>query len=99
MKKIVVVLIFFLLFPLISAEITINQQPDSIYNFGDVISVPITVRTTTNVAGFFNMDIICGDNEINFYKNSFYIFAGEEKTFESSLLLTENIIGKQAVVD
>jgi len=94
MKKIVVVLIFFLLFPLISAEITINQQPDSIYNFGDVISVPITVRTTTNVAGFFNMDIICGDNEINFYKNSFYIFAGEEKTFESSLLLTENIIGE-----
>ena len=94
MKKVMILLGLILLFPLISAEITINQQPVEVYSLGDIVSVPVTVKTTTNTSGFFNMDIVCNSSQINFYKNPFYISAGEEKTLESSLLLTENIIGK-----
>ncbi len=52
-------LLAFLIFPLTSAEITINQQPKEIYNLGDTISVPVTISTKTEKSDFLNMELTC----------------------------------------
>ncbi len=63
MKKIKVfssiLLLMFLILPLVSAEITINQQPEEIYNLGETISVPITISTKTEKSDFLNMELTC----------------------------------------
>lgn len=94
MKKVIAVLAVFLFLPLISSEIIINQQPDGIYNLGDVITVPSTIKSSKNVAGFFQMDLICEGNQENFYKNGLSLSMGEEKKIEASLVLTKIIIGE-----
>ncbi len=70
MKKIKVLpsilLLVFLLLPIISAEITINQQPKEIYNLGDTISVPVTISTKTEKSDFLNMELICEGTTKNF---------------------------------
>jgi len=61
-----ILLFVFLLLPLISAEIIINQQPEEIYNLGDTISVPVTISTKTEKSDFLNMELICEDTTKNF---------------------------------
>src|SRR3989344_1806041 len=94
MKKIVIFLVMLLFLPLISSEIIINQQPNAVYNLGDVITIPTTIKSPKNVAGVFQMDLICEGKQENFYKNGVSLAPGEEKKIEASLILTKNIIGE-----
>ncbi|MBS3086777.1 hypothetical protein J4422_03690 [Candidatus Pacearchaeota archaeon] len=94
MKKIITISLLLLFLPLISSEIIINQQPDAIYNLGDVITVPTTVKSPKSVAGFFQMDLICSGIQENFYKNGVSLSPGEEKKIEASLVLTKSVIGE-----
>jgi len=94
MKKIITMFLLLLFLPLISSEIIINQQPDEIYNLGDVVTVPTTIKSPKNVAGFFQMDLICSGIQENFYKNGVSLSPGEEKKIEASLVLTKNVIGE-----
>ncbi len=95
MKKILIFLtLTLMLLPFISAEIIINQQPEETYNLEDVISIPVTVKTSSSISGNLKMDLICKGIEENFYKNGISISAGEEKRVESSLVLTKDVIGE-----
>ncbi len=95
MGKIIFFLAFmFLLTQFTSAEIIINQQPKEIYSLGDIIPVPATVKSITDVSGIFQMNLICDGHEINFYKNGISLSSGEEKRLEPSLVLTRNVIGE-----
>ncbi|MEX0920318.1 MAG: hypothetical protein WDZ69_01915 [Candidatus Pacearchaeota archaeon] len=95
MKKAAIILtLILILIPLVSAEIIINQQPKETYSLGDVISIPVTVKTSSGISGNLNMDLICNGMEENFYKNGISLSAGEEKRVESSLVLTKNVIGE-----
>ncbi len=78
--------------PSISAEIIVDSQPATIYNLGDIITVPITVKSTTNLVGNFQMNLICNGNQLDFYKNGISLLSGEEKKIESSLILSKNVI-------
>ena len=89
----ILALLLLLIIPLASAEIIINQQPDRIYNLGDMIIIPVTLRSATGAAGNFQMNLICNGQEMNFYKNGVSLPAGEEKRIESSLILSKSIIG------
>ncbi len=65
MKKIILLTAFFLailIFPLISAEgkIVINQEPNEIYNLGDIITIPVTVIPISDVSGDIYMHLLCG---------------------------------------
>lgn len=93
MKRVMIVLAIFLLFPMISSEIIIDQQPDNIYSLGDIITVPTTIKSLTDKSGNYQMDLLCNGNLINFYKNGVSISAGEEKSFEASLILTKDVLG------
>lgn len=85
------IFLMFLVIPSASAKIIINTQPNSVYNLGDIIPVAVTISTATNTSGLLNMDLSCGSNKTNFYKNP---FSGSQGTMESSLVLTKNIIGE-----
>ena len=93
MKLVVTLLIMFLFFPLISADVIINQQPQGIYNLHNVIEIPVTVKSTSGVSGILNIDLLCGSSQVNFYKNGVSLSSGEERVIESSLVLTKSVIG------
>ena len=57
--------------PLASAEIVITQQPGDVYNLGDIATIKATFRPVQAVTGNFQMDLLCGANTINFYKEQF----------------------------
>ncbi len=89
-----VLLLVFLLLPVMSAEIIINQQPKEIYNLGDIVSVPVTVKATGGISGFLGMDLICGGAKVNFFRDGINIPSGEEKREEASLVLIKSIVGE-----
>ncbi|MCK4553007.1 hypothetical protein KAT80_02285, partial [Candidatus Pacearchaeota archaeon] len=92
-RTIIFLMSVILLTSLASADIIINQQPEEIYNLGDIIEIPATIKATTNIVGNFQMDLICNGPIINFYKNGVKLSSGEEKKFDSSVVLTKDVIG------
>ena len=93
-KRVLMLLIVLVIFPLISAEIIISQQPGEIYSLGDSINVPVTIKSTTDISGTFSMDLLCNGRLVNFYKNGVILKTGEEKRMEASLILTRDVIGE-----
>lgn len=81
------------LMSLVSSEIIVNQQPNAIYNLGDVIVIPVKITYPIEVSGILTMDLICGGKTANFYKNGVDLSAGEEKSLDSSLVLNKLMIG------
>ena len=81
MKRGIIALFFIiLLFSFVSAEISFNEQPKPIYNLGDSIFTPVTIKTLVDIpGGSFQMDLICNGTAINFYKNGIKLGSGEEK--------------------
>lgn len=95
MKRVLpLIFITLLVLSFASAEMIINQQPEKIYNLGDSVVVPITVKTIAGVSGIFSMDLICSGKQINFYKNGVNLLPGEEKTMDASLVLTKELLGE-----
>lgn len=94
MKRVLVLLFALAICSFVSAEMIINQQPNKVYNLGDSVTVPITIKTIAGTSGMFSMDLLCGTKQINFYKNGVNLLAGEEKIMDSSLVLTKEIVGE-----
>lgn len=92
-RGIIITALLLLTISLASAEIIFPQQPQRVYNFGEGITVPFTVKTLTDTSGTLNMNLICNAQEINFYKNGVILSAGEEKRLEASLVLIKDNIG------
>ena len=95
MKKTILMFMFIIFFiSSVSADIILTQPLKSSYNLGDSFSIPVTIKSLTPASGYFQMDLICGGNKINFHKESIDLSAGEEKKLESSLTLTKSMIGE-----
>ena len=77
----------------VSADIIINNQPSGVYNLGDGISIPVTVKSVEPVTGTFNMDLLCNGKIFNFYKNGLLLNTGDEKKIDASLVLDRSILG------
>lgn len=88
----ILMLVLLTITPLLSAEIIIHQQPKETYNLGDIISVPSTIKTSSQVTGFYYMDLICQGREVNFHRTPISLSAGEEKEIDSSLPLSKGFI-------
>ena len=97
MKRGIIILIFIIcISSFISAgvvDIIFTQQIKSTYNLGDTIPIPVTIKTSSDINGLFQIDLICNGTVINFYKNGVNLVSGTEKTFDSSLVLIRGIIG------
>ncbi len=95
MKRVITLIVLAVfLCSIISAEIIVGKQPDKIYNLGDSLSLPITVKSLTNTYGVLNINLICEGIENNFYKNGISLIPGEEKNLEAFLVFDEDVIGK-----
>jgi hypothetical protein len=97
MKKefIPIILVFTLIIlSSVSAEIVVLQQPNSIYNVDDTITIPITVKAVEEISGTFSMDLLCSGKTVNFYRNGVHLMPGEEKTLDTSLILSKDNIGE-----
>ena len=94
MKRVLTfILIFTFLISLASAEVIFNQQPKAIYNLGDAVNMPLTVKSVGSTNGVLSIDLLCNGQEINFYKNGISLAGGEEKKIDASAILTKDIIG------
>ena len=95
MKRTIIPLILVILFlSTVSAEIIINEQPQDVYNLGDLISIPTTIKAVSGITGIFQMDLFCEGHQINFYRNGISLNPGEEKNFDASIVLVEDMIGE-----
>jgi hypothetical protein len=95
MKREIIFLALILIFvSSVSAEVIFTIQPDSVYNLGEIITVPITIKSTQAVAGVLDGNLICNGQEINFYKNGITLSAGQEEKLEPSLVLKKSLIGE-----
>jgi hypothetical protein len=93
-KRGLFILVFMILLTsFISAEIIFTQQVKSVYNLGDTVFSPITVKTLNQISGIIEINLVCNGSEINFYKNGINLVAGGEDNFDSRLVLIKNNIG------
>ncbi|MEK6918101.1 MAG: hypothetical protein AABW51_04085 [Nanoarchaeota archaeon] len=76
-----------------SGEIIFTAQPTPIYNLGEIIKVPLTIKTTNDVTGVLDVNLICNGKEVNFFRNGVTLSTGEEQKFETSLILRKSFIG------
>ncbi|MDP3986721.1 MAG: hypothetical protein Q8P81_00675 [Nanoarchaeota archaeon] len=95
MKKWTIFLLLFLVLPLASAEavIILDQQPKSVYSFGDRLNIPITVTTNQGVYDFLQVSLLCGAQQHVFPKDSVDLGAGEVKKIDKSVLLIKRFVG------
>lgn len=78
----------------ISAEIIFTQPLESAYNLGGSISIPVTIKTLSEMSGVFQMNLICNGTEAIFYTTGIKLKAGEEVSLvDPNLVLIRRIIG------
>lgn len=77
----------------ISSEIIFSQPVNPVYNIGDEVFVPLKIKSVSENLGILQLDLICNETQINFYKNGVKLKAGEEKSLDSYLVLIKEIIG------
>ncbi len=96
MRRILLTLILgIFLMSFVSADIIIGQQPNDMYNLGNSVSVPVTIKATSDLTGSLSLDLVCNGQEINFYRNGINLGYGEEVKISPSpsVVLTRNVIG------
>ena len=99
MKKLLIFGLFFLFFlSSVSAEILVLQQPQNVYNYGDILSIPFKAKTTTSFAGNFDVNLICNGIQTNIYKNGLFLSPGEEKQIDAAALLMQQTTNSNASV-
>jgi hypothetical protein len=88
-------LVFVILFiSAVSAEIIFTQPVKSVYNLGDTVFSPITIKTSTPISGSIRGNLVCNGSEINFFTNGINLAAGEEdNNNKPKLTLTKKNIG------
>lgn len=94
MRLLFILMLILLLFPLISAKIIISQQPEEIYNLGDVISIPMKVVSSGEMLGSLNIDLMCEGEKVNYKIGIPLLSAGEEYTTNIYIPLIKSEIGE-----
>lgn len=94
MKKVITTTIFIavLLLSTISAEMILQQQPKELYNYGDVVDVPIKIKAMKDMQGTLSMNLICAGEEFEKFKEDIKISSGEEIARSPSIILSKSLI-------
>ncbi len=99
MKKILIFLgiAIILISSFVSAEIITNQQPESLYNIGDILKTSFKIISPTDLDPdtFFLVNILCNGIETEIMKTPIGdMKAGEEREFNPPIPLLSSILGK-----
>ena len=90
MKKILFSIAFLIMLTSIaSAEILINQQPEALYNLGDVVNLPLKIVASEDIAQTFNIKLICGGTETEVFAKDIILESGEEEAITAKIILTK----------
>ncbi len=93
-------LIFFalaiLFFNSVNATLIVTQQPSTLYNYGDIVQIPIVLKATTNIYGIVEMSIICNGKETNFYRNGIKLSSGDESKIDAGVILDKQNVGNSS---
>lgn len=92
-KRVLWVLGMFILISCVSAEIIFNQPVNEVYNLGDSLSVPVSIKAVAPITDSFRMNLICDGKIINFYKTDVNIGMGEQKDLEGTINLNRQNLG------
>lgn len=88
-------MIFMICLNFVSSEIVLNGKLNNVYNLGNSIKIPLTIKVLEDTSGILELNLLCGNGtQINFYKNGVYLLSGEETTLNSILVLIPEIIGE-----
>ena len=90
----VLILLSVLMFQTASAEIILTKQPANVYNLGELVEFPVTIKTLGAINDILSVNLLCGGHDINFYKNGISLTSGQEKKIEPSLILSANVLGE-----
>ncbi len=82
-----------LLISLTSAEITITQQPEKLYNLGQIIKIPLKISTNLGIQDFFSVKLICNGIETEIQKQYIALSQGEEQEIIAAIPLNKEFIG------
>jgi len=98
MKRVALLLTGFLaiilLMQLISAEIIIVQNPNNIYNLGNIISIPIKITSLSETGNAFTIKLICNGAETEVHREYIILSAGQETERNPPIPLIKNFIGE-----
>ena len=90
MKRVIIFLaILVMLTTLVSADVIFTDQPKEIYNYGDILEIPIKITTTENIQSTFRLNIICNGIETNVNSQDIQLSSGEEKSIKPLIILNK----------
>jgi len=70
----------------VSAEVLLSQ-PGGLYNFGDELEVEVILRPNLEVNDFLIVEMVCGGDRFEIYKNYFSLSSGEQETINLNFVL------------
>ncbi|MBT3405278.1 hypothetical protein HN832_04860 [archaeon] len=97
MKKVALIfttLIF--LTAIISADIILLQQPESLYNLGEVVEVSLKVTSLKEINNFLTLNLICNGVETEVHKEYLLLQAGEEQESDAKIPLISSFTNRIA---
>jgi len=79
----------------ISAEIILTEQIKEGYNLGEVINIPVIIKTVSDLSGNLKINLLCDGKEKNLLTwGGIKLKAGEEKLIPYSFELVKDTIGE-----
>src|SRR6056297_760248 len=94
MRKIITFIAMALfLFPILSSEIIITNQPQEIYNIGGSLKTNLKINALQPTEGFFNIKLMCPGKETEVHKEYISLTQGQEKSISTNIPLTKQFIG------
>lgn len=93
-RGILSLLVFAFLISTISADLIITQEPNSQYNLGDMVRVPIKISSLSDVNDFLKTYLICNGIETEVHKEYVILSQGGEKTSEVIIPLILSFTGQ-----
>ncbi|MCK5624330.1 hypothetical protein KAI04_00630 [Candidatus Pacearchaeota archaeon] len=99
MRRTILSLIFLILLVLtistISADVIITQQPNEVYNLGDVVNLPMKITTAVELpSSIFKINLICNGIETLVYQEFLVLSTGEEAERNPKIPLMQELIGR-----
>jgi len=92
LSLVLVMLLILTVMPMASAGILIGQ-PENIYNIGDRLEVSVALNPSAFTNDFLTLDIGCGDESVEIYRNPFNLNSGEQVTIDVIAVLDKSLIG------
>ncbi|VVB79795.1 Uncharacterised protein [uncultured archaeon] len=91
-KTILITLTFLLVLQLVSAAVVISEQPKNIYNYGEIVKVPVKIIASGNINNFLIVELNCGEKVLELNKDPILLYTGEEKDQTYSIPLTKTFV-------